>query len=342
MPATALTTEKTIDNFGIHIISKYIPKDKNITSIVDYLLFIYGTEGLAKEFINYFDLEYPLTLNQLLWICYESNISVNTISENNSLRGSNCTYGEKTIISFKEKDSPPGQIYTVLHELYEVIIQKLSFNRLNNNCLKKKDKKTLEKEAEEFAGHVYAPAEKIVSYINEHNFNVFGLKDYLNCSYATALIKMNDVLCTSTAIDTDRYVPLIGLLYERPYWKNSSSGRTPKLQYKVFTKSKGFPFKLSKKETKDIKFYGDEFGSFTIPELVTIFSKSNRHILLTNIDLFFQSHSLYVDILLMTKKWKAYKYTAKILILIMPTEYNYLSDLAQRLSIRQLNCKGIP
>ena len=167
-------------------------------------------------------------------------------------------------------------------------------------------------------------------WIDEHGLDVFGIKEFFQCSYTTALIRLNLALCRS-----EKQIPLICILYERPYWNKTPSGRTQRLKFKHFTKSQGFTFQLSKHEIKEICFHTQKNPSLSVPQLIKKFYHSSGNLLVKKIKLTFKDVTLTVDVLVQTVNWNNHKHTSKVLIQIIPSEFSNLRSLADRLKIKQ-------
>ncbi len=314
----------TIDKFCSWFANKYQKFDYRGMEI----------KTLASDFSNMFQLKYPLTADQLVKVCFNSSYEVETFKEGRKSRGFNFTLGEKVVICFKENDSPTGQIHSLLHELFEIIDKRLWPFSTGDY---RKPKGILELDADQFAAYVHLPDGKVFEWITNNGFDVFGLKELTNCSYATALIRFNEVLCNITPQSTNEYVPVIGILYERPYWENQSSVRMPRLQLKHYTKSRGFTFRLQRTELNELLFSSPRTHDLTISKLISVFSKSRANILLQNFKMTFKGRDLMVDVLVRTVNWHRYKGTAKILIQIIPSEHSYLRDLADNLNFKKEN-----
>lgn len=327
------TEPNTIGGFCLRIMARCQEIDCE-NDIIKYNYSNISTETLAQEFINYFGLPCPLTLIQILLICHNSGFFVHWFSDNHKSRGYNVSYRDEVHIYIKENDSPSGQIYTVLHELYEIIDQKICSYISGDN---RKIKKLIEEKADQFSSYVFLPSENVSEWINSYGLDVFGLKNYYNCSYGTALIRMNEVLCNLSDEETGGPTPMIGILYERPYWKQNRNSKTPPLQLKFYTKSLGFPFSLSRSEIKDLHFCVDKTLDKTVEQLIDPFSKSNNSVFLHNAKMAFEDYELTVDILIRTVNWREYKYTAKVLIQIIPSSHKDLSELAYLLGIKRYN-----
>jgi hypothetical protein len=170
-----------------------------------------------------------------------------------------------------------------------------------------------------------------LEWIKNYGLDVIGLKKYLNCSYATALIRMNEEQCKWKGAEEGLFKPFIGLLYEWPYWEESQNGEHhPRLQLKVFTKSKGFSFQLIKSEVNNLIFV-DSTGRYSCPPRIkNAFARLREDALFQNVNLLYIETSLAVDVLVTTITWKRYPHNPpKVLIQIMPSEYRYLPQLAE-------------
>ncbi len=320
----------TIDNFCSHVMFEY--KKFHFFKNEKFNLDAYF---LANEFRKYFKLQYPLSLQQILTICNDSNFSVHILSGKNKSRGYNFTYGNTVAIFFKEKDSPSGQIFTILHELYEIIYRNIDLQ--NPNFFYKDIKKDIESKANFFSACVYIPYENALDWMDSNGLDVFGLKNFFNCSYVTAVIQMNKVLCNMINAYTLVPTPVISIFYERPYWKGDKKGKIPRLQLKFYGKSQGFPFAIKRSEIKEILFSSKELGDITVHKLINAFSKSDNELLLHNLKMVFRGSELRVDILIRKVNWRKYKYVAKVLFQIIPSFHKDLLKLANRLGIKQYN-----
>ena len=327
------TEPYTIRGFIVRIMAKCREIDFE-NKRINYNYSNISIEILSQEFINYFGLRYPLTLIQILTICSNSGFSVHWFSDNHKSRGYNFDFRDEVHIYIKEDDSPSGQIFTVLHELYEIIDQKIYSYISGGN---KKIKERIEEKADQFSSCVFLPSENVTEWINSNGLDVFGLKNFYNCSYATALIRINEELCNLSDEETGGPTPMIDILYERPYWKQTRNSKTPPLQLKLYKKSRGFPFSLSRSGIKDLHFYVDKTLDKTVEQLIDPFSKSDNSEFLHNAKMVFEDNELTVDILIRTVSWREYKYTAKVLIQIIPSSHKDLSKLAFRLGIKKYN-----
>ena len=145
---------------------------------------------------------------------------------------------------------------------------------------------------------------------------------------------MFQVLCVVTITKTREYIPLIGILYERPYWKETPGGETLSLQLTTYVKSRGFPFRLHRDEIKILHFHSRKFSNITMPQLVHLCSDYGENVLLKNIIMELDTSRVTVDILVRTVIWKNYKNTAKILFLLTPSNRIFLRKLAKWQNIK--------
>lgn len=215
----------TIDAFCSHITNKYMKY-----SLVE-------TDMLAKDFIIFFGLYSSFSIVHLRIICANSGITIENLPDSHKPRGYNVAYGKVIQIYIKENDPQSGKIFTILHELYEIIIEKLfphSKDRWKRKILK------TEQKANRFAAYVQVPDNIVLQWLNTQGLDVFGLADFLTSSHITVLIRMNEVLCKFHEKSTGKFLPVINILYEKLYPEEMANVETEKLQFKTFVKSKGF------------------------------------------------------------------------------------------------------
>lgn len=295
---------------------------------------------LADEFVSFFELKYPLTFKQLFDICRRSNIYVNFIPGKHKARGYNFSYGKTTSIHIRNSDSPSGKIHTLLHELYEIIDDRLFV--IGSTYGRKFDKYILEQRADRFAACAHVPGREILRWIHEKGLDIFGLEKYCNSSYATALTRLNEYLQRFTILnDRVEPLPMIGILYERPYWKKTPSGRLPRMRLTCFTNSDEMTFDLKSENMAKVGFFNrNTKATFDINHLIKLFAREG-------LDTFFPNLLMYtrdsldskingiacVDLLARVVEWNKYHYPMKLLIQIMPSHRPYLARVADSLKI---------
>lgn len=295
---------------------------------------------LADEFVSFFELKYPLTFKQFFDICRRSNIYVNFIPGKHKARGYNFSYGKTTSIHVRNSDSPSGKIYTLLHELYEIIDDRLFV--IGSTYGRKFDKYILEQRADRFAACAHVPGREIYRWIREKGLDIFGLEKYCNSSYVTALIRLNEELQRFTILnDRVEPLPMIGILYERPYWKKTPSGRLPNMRLTCFTNSDKDAFDLGKEDIGKISFFEKRTKTgIELPYMIRLFSQKG-------IDTFFHDKVMFMrqpqdkklkiigrmDTLVRVVEWDKYHYPMKVLVQIMPSHKPYLARVADSLKI---------
>jgi len=295
---------------------------------------------LADEFVSFFELKYPLTFKQLFDICRRSNIYVNFLPGKHKARGYNFSYGRSTSIHIRNNDSPSGKIHTLLHELYEIIDDRLFV--IGSTYGRKFDKYILEQRADRFAACAHVPGREILRWIHEKGLDIFGLEKYCNSSYATALVRLNEYLQRFTILyDRVEPLPMIGILYERPYWKKTPSGRLPKMRLTCFTNSDKDTFNLEKEDIEKVSFFEKRTkAEIELAYLVKVFSQEG-------LDTFFHDKIMFMrqpedkklkilgrmDILVRVVEWNKYHYPMKVLVQIMPYHRPYLARVADSLKI---------
>ncbi|MEW6536420.1 MAG: hypothetical protein AB1454_12495 [Candidatus Auribacterota bacterium] len=285
-------------------------------------------QTIADEFISFFELKYPLSLDQLISICSNSNYFVQPLLENHKPRGYHFEYRDRVHIFFKENDTPCGKITTILHELFEIINDNLAKQSITG-----KKNSNIEEDADKFSVYVQVPNSYVFDFINSAGLDVFGLKDHMQCSYATALIRMNEVLCYSERSDESTHISMISILYERKFWENNSCNKIPRLSLGIFCKSKGFPFGMSRSEVRDLRFN----EKFSIRKLIQDNKKYRTNVFLPTLLMTLKNTSLFVNVLIRPVIWKGSNYASKVLVQIAPALGNELKLLAKKINAITIN-----
>lgn len=327
-------SQRNIENFCLHIKKSYSKNDLYTGKYKFYFKSI-DIIDLTWEFIDFFKIEYPLSIEQLKKICNNSNYKVvGTLSDKHKPRGYHFLIEKEGIICFKENDAPSGQIYTIIHELYEIIEYKLLSYSIDKG---ETGKDETESKANQFAALVYAPDEAVALWIYEYGLDVFGLKDGLKCSYATALIRIHEVLLKFPEITSGKHLPIISILFESPYWNKKNNEKTPLPQLKIYKKNRGFFFKLRHNEIKELLFNSKGGTYLSILKILYLSYSSGYDVLLKNIEMKFKKNKLTVDILIRNVKWGNYFYPVKILIQLVPSKQKELKELAKKLHIASID-----
>ncbi|VEN74741.1 conserved hypothetical protein [Candidatus Desulfarcum epimagneticum] len=285
--------------------------------------------SIASKFVDFFNLSYPLEMDHLTSLCFSSGIEINFLPDGPETRGLSCSHGEDIIIFIKENDAPCSQIHTILHELCEIFIKKI----LNKKYIETSENKyLLERIADQFSAEVHVPGDEVLNRINGYGFDVFLLQKSLNCSYATALIRFHDVLYHYVKEETKKPIPLISLLYHRPYWEERPNGRIPRLKFRCLGKSKGFKFRMGKKEVNNIIIY-DDIDKCFMRQII----KAKEDMFFQNVMMEFKDKHLEIDMLIRLVYWKEDEYPSKVLIHIIPSEHLDMTELAGRKNVPHYN-----
>ena len=284
-------------------------------------------KNLAENFVLFFNLKYPVNMDDLIKICHDSNIQVNYIPIPYEVRGGNCTYENTEVIYLKEGDSPCAQLHTLLHEMYEIIARRILSPEVMT-----------EANANKFAANVLIPDQMAFNWIMQNGIDIIGFRKFFNRSYAAAILKINEQLCNLVFKETNLPVAIITLLYERPHWEQQK--RVPHLRLMLLTESLGFDFKLrTKDKVKELLIETNKM-SLPIKKLVACFSKLDHGVLFQNAFLTYNNITTPVDILIHTIKWKNYckNYASKVIIQIatLPSR-SILLNLAEKEKIPKIN-----
>jgi hypothetical protein len=241
-------------------------------------------------------------------------------SRGHKARGGNCSYQGKTYVYYKESDPPTAQVHSILHELFEIIERWLhGFAEL-----RPRSHDIVEREANDFAARVQAPPARILEWINVNGFDVPGLRRKFDCSYATALIQLAQVLSTSVFTNTNDPVPMIGLLYERPTWQRNSTGRLPRLALRYFVKTPGFRFSMRKADLGRVLLHQN--GRLCSLKRL---AQCGSQLFLDQVDFRFDGGSYPVHVVVSHVRWRSISQKpVKVVIQIMPAHCPSLRTLA--------------
>jgi|GEM_PF-5955730 len=301
-----------------------LKEGKTIANFCNTIQSITNISQITKEFINYFELFHPITLDQLTILSENIGIELKDDAPYTNARGFHFIHDDKITIYYKKDEATCSQIFTILHELYEILINKINYNN-------KIDRDKLESDANQFAAITIAPDDKVLNWVNNYSIDIFGFAKNAGCSYKTAQIRINQVLCNLT----NKIPPVISLLYERKYWKTKK--KCPSLSLNCFSKNKGFQFTLTKTEAKLLYFIvylPNGVFNIDINKLVRLASKQKANLLLENVSIGLDT-TLYLknaDIIIRTEPNK-FRYSNKVLIQISPSNNQLLKNLAHKLEL---------
>jgi len=318
--------------------------NRNVLAFCEMVKHKYGINGFGRiikyqcyifaDFIEFFELCYALKHEQLILICKKSNIGVQSSSHKTKARGFNFRHGDKFFVVYAEGDSPSGKVNTILHEFAEIIICiLLSLSSAKAARLKN----MIESFAESFSASVYVPDGIVNECIDKFGPDVFEIRRAANCSYATAFYRMHAVWEKKKTTADGKIIPLFSILYERPYWNRRKDGKTPQLKRNGHRITGDFGFWLYKNNLNKINFQpSGEIKNEPIT-IRKIASKANRNMFFRNIRMIFLNTINEIDLIIIRRKWKKYKYQAKVMIHIMPSGYPDLYRLAERYGSRSSN-----
>lgn len=231
-------------------------------------------------------------------------------------------------------------MHTLLHELYEIIDERLFV--IGSTYGRKFDKNILEQRANRFAACAHVPGREIYRWIHEKGLDIFGLEKYCNSSYATALTRLSEYLQRFTILnDRIEPLPMIGILYERPYWKKKSGGRLPNMQLSCFTNSDEVTFDLKIEDMAKVGFFNrNTETAFEMNYLIKLFAREGLATFFPNLLMYIRDSLdgklkaiARVDLLIRVVEWNKYHYPMKLLIQIMPSHRPYLARVAESLKI---------
>ena len=178
----------------LHDFCNKISAKKNVSKL--------SVDIIATEFISFFHIPKFIKLPYLIKLC--QNLGINEISGQTlpvTMRGYHQSYKGEHLIYFKNDDWIGGVEHTILHEIYEIIIETL---------IKRSDeyaKFKTEHNADHFAASILMPSEDFLSDVYTSSFDILDLQKKYVRGYASILIKMKTVL-------TERLM-FLGIIYEK-------------------------------------------------------------------------------------------------------------------------------
>lgn len=300
---------------------------KTIQGFVKKMKRVRGSElpaprSLAESFIKHFNIKHPLSFETIKEICDDSGINVEPTTDSGKLRGANCSYKGSILIYYRSSDAPVSRVHTVLHELYEVIEQDLSGRPVS----KLKLRKEIDFEADEFASNIQVPFKEVKKWIKQNGVDLLSLRRHFDCSYASAMFRLADVLCKINLPRKREKLPIIFLLYERELVRGKRYKKIPKLKLKFYKKTMGFPFRMRKHEVESA-----EIEIENKRKKLRSFVSLEREILLKNVPFHFNGTAISTNILAQTIIWPSIHSSrpAKLLIQIVPERFEVLNKILE-------------
>ncbi len=163
-----------------------------------------GPESMAGEFVRFFGVSLRPAMNELKTLLREAGFG--EVSEAGHLpggmRGVHYTspHGGYDIRYLKDQ-SEGATVHTVLHETYEIVHETLCDLHADTP-----PPRTVCVEANRFAAAVMLQPETFSLFARASGFDVLALQKQYGCSYATATLRLAEVM---------RRQPLMAILYER-------------------------------------------------------------------------------------------------------------------------------
>ena len=163
--------------------------NKRLDAFVDSLLpeTNLGPTAIAKKFSLYHQLSSPPSYQSIISVCLAF---VNEIEQKGNLpdaiRGFHCTYNNHTQLILKDRERTGAIVHTLLHEIFEIIIEKL--NKKINHRYELSDYK-----ANLFAASVLMPKEAFFEWALKSDLDFKAIWDngkYGHLSFTSLLIRL--------------------------------------------------------------------------------------------------------------------------------------------------------
>ena len=185
-------------------------------------------EAMATRFADYFHLPVRPTLDQLSALMERAGFGTVREGQMKGLKGAHIGEPRGEYHIFHRDDMWEGtKAHTVLHEAYEIIHETMcDLHSGASSC------RTVCREADRFAAAVLIQPDVFLPYAQASGLDVAALHDQFGCSYASAALRLAEVV---------RRIPLIVVLYEREE-RGDPAGWTepPVLTAKVVKRTAGF------------------------------------------------------------------------------------------------------
>ena len=185
-------------------------------------------EGMAAAFVDYFGLSARPTLEELTALAQRAGFGEVREEQMDGLKGAHVGQpGGEYHIYHREDLWEGAKAQTVLHELYEIIVEHMT----EMHTLDAPDRSVCP-QADRFAAAVLMQPDIFLPYAQASGLDVAVLHDQFGCSYASVALRMAEVL---------RDQPLMVVLYEREE-RGDPAGWTepPVLTAKVVKRTAGF------------------------------------------------------------------------------------------------------
>ncbi len=185
-------------------------------------------EKVAARFVDYFGLSARPTLEELTCLAQRAGFGEVREEQMDGLKGAHVGQpGGEYHIYHREDLWEGAKTQTVLHELYEIVLENMAETDSNGPW-----DRSVCPQAERFAAAVLMQPDIFIPYARASGLDVAVLHDQFGCSYASAALRLAEVL---------RDQPLMVVLYEREE-RGDPAGWTepPVLWAKVVKRTAGF------------------------------------------------------------------------------------------------------
>ena len=195
-----------------------------------------GPEQLAARFVDYFRLSARPTLPELNALAQRAEYGIVREGNMDGLKGAHVGQpGGEYHIYHREDLWEGAKAHTVLHELYEITLERLAEIHSPGMPLPAGPNPEICQRAERFAAAVLMQPELFAAYAQASGLDVVALRDQFNCSYASVSLRMTEVV---------RRPPLLVVLYERKQGGDPTRWPAPTrlgdLKVKVVKRTAGF------------------------------------------------------------------------------------------------------
>ena len=196
-------------------------------------------EGLAGRFVDYFGLSARPSLEELTALAERAGFGTVQEGQMDGLKGAHLGQpGGEYHIYHRDDLWEGSKAHTVLHELYEIILERLAEIHSPGMPVPSGPNPVICQQAERFAAAALMQPDIFLPYAQASGLDVTALHDAFGCAYSSAALRLAEVV---------RDPPLLVVLYEREERGDPAGWTGPAvLRARVVKRTEGFGARRSR------------------------------------------------------------------------------------------------
>ena len=196
-------------------------------------------EELAARFVDYFGLSPRPSLGELTNLAQQAGFGIVQDGQMEGLKGAHLGQpGGEYHIYHREDLWEGAKAQTVLHELYEITLERLAEIHSPGMPVRSGPDPVICRQAERFAAAALMQPDIFLPYAQASGLDVATLHDVFGCSYSSAALRLAEVV---------RNPPLLAVLYERQERGDPAGWSEPaELRARVVKRTVGFGARRSR------------------------------------------------------------------------------------------------